>query len=169
MKKKMSKAEVRVRIAKDVIAQVKVGRFIASTGRYLGLPGGALPDDGYGELSSEVVDVQTVVKDRECRVCALGSLFVAAVDRYNECQLPADDLGNRSPLAEYLARVFTPTQLNKIEAAFEGRSFSHDDDYYGEGFCHAYPDPSKRLVAIMRNIIRNGGTFKFSEVRAPRG
>lgn len=170
-KKKMTKAEMRVRIAKDVLAQVKADRLTPREQSYL-IFRGALPVDSHGYISNEDVDVRDTLKGAKCQVCALGALFVAAVDRFNECQLPACRLsvGNRLDLTDYLAKAFSATQMDAIEAAFEGQSYAHGDRdrVYNSRFVDAYDDSTERLRAIMRNIVRNGGTFRPSEVRAPR-
>lgn len=170
-KKKMTKAEVRVCIAKDVLAQVKAKRFTARPGLYVSGLGlySDLPRDEDGYLTQSPINVQAVLKDRDCHVCALGALFVSSVDRFNACELPASDMTtmHRETLEKYLGNVFSRKQMNAIEAAFEGSSNSYPK-VYNSAFYQAYPDSTARLVAIMKNIVRNGGTFKPSELRAPR-
>ena len=160
-----AKAETRVRIARDVIAQIKAGRFVAMVNRYF-----RCEVDGYADT-----DVKTATAGKQCHVCALGSLFASTIDRFNSLELPAIKLRlgtGRDETEAYLSKYFSPKQLDIIEAAYEGEKFGYAATWEEarsaiQNFAH-YTDNTHRMVAIMRNIIRNGGTFKPADEKGRR-
>lgn len=168
--KAASKAEKRVLIAKDVLAQLKAGKYAADPGNWATVKA---PSSDI-EKSTEVC---TIIDDprSECSCCALGALMlseirlndnlkVGKVDEdaiYNgEVQIDHNGAGDR------LNRYFSDKQLRLMEIAFE----------QGGGSCQArteeefraekkydddrHEDADARLVKIMKNVVKNGGTFK---------
>lgn len=99
--------------------------------------------------------------EKACRVCAIGSCFLARVYRKNEA--PLEDF-SRAEMQDALAGVFSENQLALIETAFE-MSFSYQNANTGEDawnaieFGRKYATEKGRLRAIMNNIIANGGEF----------
>jgi len=96
------------------------------------------------------------IPTKACEVCARGALFLASVDRYNECQIEAvpTEKGMLTwPPAVYEIQNlvccrsledFGDSQANEIEAAFEDREAI----------------PAKRtMLAICENLIANHGEF----------
>src|SRR5437868_518082 len=80
--KQLTKAEQRVAIAKDVIAQVKVKRYKPSGGAYIILEG------GNEHLDKEPIQ-ENINKLKECEVCAIGSAILSIAKykntiRFNE-------------------------------------------------------------------------------------
>lgn len=84
-----------------------------------------------------------------------------------------DDDTDGEPIRNGLNKFFSLTQLRLIEQTFEaneGYIRSNDEDETGRAypkfkkeqyeFCQKYRRMDTRLVAIMRNIVRNKGTFK---------
>lgn len=153
----------RLRIARDVIAQVESMRIRPKQGTYISFTS---VYDGDGRRI-EVKNWARPVKEAEaCTACALGSMFVS------RCELtkPLVTIGqaDRTPsedMAAALSDVFSEQQLGLIEAAFE-----MCDNVRCEGvdsttlhrawdFCEDLKDPKERLVAIMKNIIDHDGTF----------
>jgi hypothetical protein len=71
-------------------------------------------------------------------------------------------MNNNSPLLRY----FTLNQIQLIEHTFEGGigAVYWDSDHSMVNKSHAfysrYPDSKDRLLAIMKNIVENNGTFK---------
>jgi hypothetical protein len=169
------KAEMRVAIAKDVIAQIKAKKYNPTQGSWVdGVDGPDYVDWLFENATTCEVDVQVYTKSiKKCNVCALGSLFVSAVNKYNNVygtyktvSLPSifdfRETNNRSPLLRY----FTIKQIRLIEYTFEGGmgAVCFDDDHpmvnKAYAFYSRYPDSKDRLLAIMKNIVENKGTFK---------
>jgi len=157
---KLSKAEKRVAIAKDVLAQMSANKIRAERGLYVNK---MIPSN---KLGSEVCDLNPMNTRGGCNACALGSMFLCAVDKHDK--LKVGDLEEinvygpdgihqrgveifREDTAEYLGKFFSQDQLNQIELAFES------------GRCPATEsasDDNATLRLIMENIIANKGTFK---------
>ena len=201
--KKATKAQKRVLIAEDVIAQIKANRLIPESGVFVEANINKevvsdcdvlqnMVESHPSELAADSVEMQILNRSlREsffdktvetCSVCALGGIFMSCTLFNNKtlnkdvvnhtgqgCNLGEslrDDVG----ISNGLDKLFTMTQLVMIENAFEcGEGY-----FYFEGECklsdkvynacvnfgNKYDDAKDRLVAIMKNIIKNNGTFK---------
>jgi len=116
---KLSKPEQQVAIARDVMRHLNSGHFIARHEKYMHTDGGG-PD---GPVIVTDTQVQTVLRARKCRLCALGGIFAATVERYNELTMGEMnfDLGDSAMQLNYLRPYFDESQLRLIETAFEGR------------------------------------------------
>ena len=185
MKKKLTKAEKRVAIAKDVLKQLKTERYVATSGVYL-------ESSNDFHKASDAADAKEVLaKVEKCLVCAIGSMFMSAIGKFNNCTIgdvfaplgtgyyaserPLKREGSDKPttLHEHLEKYFTAPQLGLIECWFEGQSnydmFVKTAFLYGSqaavNFKQKYEDDNDRLSRIMKNIIRNKGTFKPGDVR----
>lgn len=164
--KSLSKAEQRVIIARDVIAQVIGKKYKPSTGSYL-----TLVNTFYNHWS-----VQEHIDEIECVCCALGACLISTTKFKNKLKFhDVDALCSNSDSWKLLRGIFSPKQMNMIEYAFE---VSHNgsrvgEDSFGEYNKHDYDErvkcvdfgrsfdyESDRLIAIMKNIIKNKGTFK---------
>jgi hypothetical protein len=166
----ISKAEMRVTIAKDALQQLKAEKIIAVSGSYYGtelideLDKMVVKDDDNKKYK---VQAQPFLKKRvnPCRVCAKGALFLSAVRKYNKATL--DDV-----MCEDLRvadKIFGSRQFDQIEAAFEqwettknrfGLAADGVDSITACAFGMKYEDERERLEAILKNIIKNNGTFK---------
>ena len=167
---RLTKAEKRVAIAKDVIAQVKKKKFEATRGTYFCAPASNIHTDGK-------VQLQDILPEISCQVCGIGSLFASKVNLYNNCTLGEVSYkaygvrkidAERGELIERLRDLFSRHQLDIIEAAFEGRFIATDHKINNhEEYLAAtkYPkmlkkrDAASVMIAIMQNIIHNEGTF----------
>lgn len=184
--KKATKAEKRVMIAKDVLAQIKAKRYIAESGTWV---------DANWNILSEIDGTESVQKlfaDRTietCNVCALGGLFMSCTNLNNNTCVDDINYGGEGSelgaMIEYgdtlsngLNKIFSKKQLQLIEVYFErGDGWFGEDgfsgDYIGEDSRHvkdfndAYPDDDERLVEIMKNIVANDGTFVPSKLKIP--
>jgi hypothetical protein len=169
----MNQAEKRVVIAKDVLEQLRTQKFIAKCGAYV--------DDQIHNLdvfwpAEYGASLQAALpKVKNCKVCALGAVFMSKVNKFNRFNV-GDSL-NSEDLRANLKGIFSYAQLFLIEAAFEGDG-NDAGAYYVRGcpedvsgaltdkdrraafeFCRRHEDADTRLKAIMRNIVRNKGTF----------
>jgi hypothetical protein len=179
---KLSEEDKRVAIAKDVIKQVKVGKYSAYTGTYVHINNELERNSSLQEHFDEIT----------CDVCALGGLFMSNVKFNNQCTI--DTLKPRKFLD--LLKYFSAEQLFLIEIAFEcwdenkilnidsennlvdnslwdgifvGFStldeITNDLDTIRDKIENAYNFGIKytlsdvRLIAIMQNIVKNKGEF----------
>lgn len=164
----MTPAQKRVRIAKDVIEQLALGKLVAASRGYLTINDARLRAslNSYGSRSS-LADTpwHSIFEKESCTVCGIGGVFVAAVGRANKCTV--DDSGG-SPegefMKDYLAAWFDRSQLTMIETAFErDSSFGYSNESEIDDaleFSESLDDPGERLTAIMQNIIDNDGNFR---------
>ena len=142
----MPPGERAVAVAKDVIAQLKRKAFVATPNTYLFHDGDIshlMPED---DLRAHLAELGN------CKVCAKGAIFLCSVRLFDQVTV-----GNNDSL--YNSRVVWDLfgdDANSIEYAFEG----WNDDYTPEReFYAAHPDPKRRLIAIMQNIIEHDGRF----------
>lgn len=156
----MTKKEQRVLIAKDVIKQLRAGKFVASPGTYFDPSSSA-----EFRRVCDITDAQEAVRAlKRCDVCARGAVLIAAVDRYNKLEGGYDALwsaaasGSHDGDREYINRFFAPRMLANMEAAFE----------WNPQWLKKYRSATQRLDAIMRNVISNGGDFDIASIPKPR-
>lgn len=104
-----------------------------------------------------------------CEVCAKGALFLSAVTLGNNCQvlnLEEVELGDgQRVFSRTIARYFSQKTLDLAETAFEvsqSTPYSEPTTPYEHAinFGCKYPDPTKRLIAIIKNMLKNNGVFK---------
>lgn len=178
--KSLSTKEMRIAIAKDVLAQLKAKKIVATRGCWTDDPKlGSIDDFASTQLekadkdSVEIKACDYASKVNKCRVCALGSLFLSGIRLYNGVSWTLNkedaffDLSHdlfddieKSPLNKY----FSTKQLQLIEATFEDGDgscwLSSDRDHVlARAYYVKYRDAEKRLIGIMNNIIDNEGTF----------
>lgn len=148
----MTKTEKRVAIAKDVIKQIKIGKVIPH-GFYMCIPN-AIDDNIADALNA----------GNSCEVCALGAMFAVKAMNHGtslevyEC--------NWMSMTEELSAFFSYKQMAMIESAYELNQMqrttkvSSTDIQASIKFGRKSPeDRQNRMLRIMRNIIRNDGTF----------
>jgi hypothetical protein len=170
---KMTPSQKRVQIAKDVIAQLDAKRLYAKQGVYVQGKGGAnnitVGGEGFWDDDTQETEVRDLLAPK-CEVCAKGGLFVAAVDRFNKLKFrdelcPIGAYNRCSDPVEYLSRFFGEQQLELIEYAFEkggAGDVNYDDKktVAAERFGKMFTSADARMRAIMKNIVKNNGTFE---------
>lgn len=171
---RLKKFEKRIQVAKDVMAQLRSEKLIAENGVPL-----KLGDPIAFSADTQVCDMTAKTT---CVACALGSLFVTTVERMDRLRVfeagyahPYDyrtytyetdkfrlDI-SWSQIEVYLSRIFSQSQLRLIEIAFEFGlgmyTASGDEELKALKFNKGFQSSRKRMERIMRNIIRNEGTF----------
>lgn len=148
LKKNLTPAQKKVVIAKDVLKQLRVGRFIAIRGTYVDVTK-AKRREIMRKVGKQFQPI--VQKIKKCQVCAIGSVLMSYVDKYNECRIPTygiSDFGR-----EFAARVvegsFSYDELKAMEDDFE--------------YTTVYSSPSHRssanaaLTTIMKKIVKSKG------------
>jgi hypothetical protein len=143
-----TRAKQRVAIAKDALAWIEAGALEPTTGLFIS-PSRADCYSSKGQLRDTVLG--------KCHVCALGSLLLAKAVRFDNVLCNQMNYLNTRMGVGPIADHFDRNQLLLIESAFEGYS---DEDNDVQIFYSKYPDPKDRLVAILKNLIKNKGTFK---------
>lgn len=158
----MTKAEQRVQIAKDVLKWLRAGKLEPKHMTYINVPtSDAL---AVGEQVQSFLE-----RNDSCRVCALGATFCAVVLRDNDITMGQlfglDGKANaQARMLEYLSKYFPQSELAAIENAFESFcGYGRRGGKYFHGNESLRGQPRKRLTIIMKNIIRNGGTFRLSD------
>lgn len=150
---KLDAAGKRVAIARDVIAQLKAGKYIATGGQYIG---------------SNAFNNGDKVVGKVCTVCALGALAISLTNRVKAVSIKTfrrsatsfGEGGDRYSITSVLRKYFSIPQLQLIEDIFENwNNYCGDTALKVEKFMEEYPDEDARLEAIMKNIIRNDGKF----------
>lgn len=167
---KLPREKQRVTIAKDVLLALKAGKFIPAS-KYLEFWDYFSNRSPNNILAPASTDLSHVLERTKCTVCGIGSLFVAAVKRadniqFNEVATGMSPYGasatiRRDRLTAYLQPYFTDGELGLIEFYFEGSNTGREASLDG---LVAKPDwlaktPRGRMSAIMRNIIKNKGSF----------
>ncbi len=150
---KMTKAQKRVAIAKDVIKQIAARSIKPRFQIYLESPNQIAKKMDIGKQLCDVLPNRPA-----CKVCAIGGMFVAAVGLFND--LPVDEtFVNRfvdaGPLKNRLLNFFGREQLREIEWCFE----DNETWITNVNAPKHRRDAAKRMAAIMQNIIENKGTF----------
>lgn len=181
--KKMTKAEKRVAIAQDVIAQIKCETYVPQSGVYVDIDTSEKSDDigqDLDDIEQKSADLLITEGMVQCTVCAKGAMFMSHIRKDSDTCTLSDAMEGQDEnvIENRLTDTFSEEQLDLIESAFESDgSFyadNHDEDSYDDDgdfspgslgnkaqkYGSRYNDDQKRLLAIMRNIIRNKGTFK---------
>lgn len=186
---RLTKAEKRVEIAKDVLKQIKANKYKPTRGVWFMDSTEKGLDDFLFYGTEQCIDAKKDVVEKlvgTCKVCALGSLFISAIDKYNHTKLDRDSgcdaevftsIDEKNPLTKW----FTARQLLLIENTFENlcgawypKVVLNDKewrDWYDKvvpainKYNSKYPNLIDRLKAIMNNIIRNKGTFVLPGVK----
>lgn len=157
--KRLTITEKRVVVAKDALKQLKAERFVAQIGHYLGMD----ITQALEEVEDRTCQAQPYLKDAKvCTVCAKGALLLSAIRKFNKATI-------RDVLNEDMSKpekLFGEHNLDNMEAAFEtwdcfsGSRYGQPVPVKVEQFGHNYDNAHDRLVAILKNVIKNNGTFK---------
>lgn len=170
---KATPAQKRVIIAEDVIIQLSSKRLKAEAGIYFDSKAiqNKLNDVG-GEF-----ELQGLIKEttEPCKVCGIGALFACEVIRNDNFKVNgSDEIAydiHADNIKDRLKGIFNGDQLDLIETAFEKRVINDNrllEGWHGNteladiaiDFGRKYESDKNRLIAIMKNIIKNKGTFK---------
>ena len=174
---KMTKPQQRVIIASDCIIRIEANQIIPRAGSIVN------KDTIRGSMyKHNIADLKTLLEGdiERCTACAKGGLFLSCVGRVNKFNVAQLDGTNSQRGAEHLKLLefFTVKQLAVIEMAFEGGQYIGNNEYWDKGssivrlterdkqrarnfYTKYMNEPEERLLAICRNIVKNGGTFKL--------
>lgn len=155
----MTKKEKRIAIVKDTLNQLK--NMKVAQGSYIA---------GACNINNPKEDI--IVLRKNCKVCALGGLFLSyiglynSVDKFDMVSSYDDSMieTERYNITDKLSKYFSDKQLNMIECAFEGGDVDCNLSYKEEEVCAAFTSkcktPAGRLRKILTNILENDGLFK---------
>jgi hypothetical protein len=170
--------QTRVLIAKDVLDQIQLKNFIATSGLYL-----EIYDNKFQEHLKGLAGDDLITKPiKKCDVCAIGAVFVAAFNRFDNMEKQAWGT-DASAMLKYLQPWFSKEQLRLMELAFEPQDLGEGLEYTTGGGPYsakeeimslafnlvctrehgklkkAPPLDEYILTAIMNNIVENEGDF----------
>ncbi len=170
--KTKTKAQLRIEIARDVLKHIKAKNITVKSGNYF------IPVVKNNARYEDKQLQEVLPKLKECRVCALGGMFYAFVDKYNNFEISSLGVEYSSQYRDSKIRelldMFSKDQLYLIECAFEETDISDNCRYRSQYKASEYHiakafrkangieghEHDKALILIMKNIIRNKGTFK---------
>lgn len=177
---KLSKPEKRVMIAKDVLKMLKEERITATSGVCCQVKQSGIFQKEITKLTDEdgngLIELSKPFKHVDCRVCAIGALFVSGLNVFNQFEVDANEIEdddyshekyrtnfdiNDDAFCDVIDRYFSEEQLQLIEVFFEGnnglyKNYNYDDVAISFKNNHK---PEIRMILIMQNIIANKGTF----------
>jgi hypothetical protein len=172
-----SKEKQRVAIAKDVLEQIKLGFLHPLRDTYLRLNFSSNisntmynPPEKLDELFGKLSQTSS-----RCDACGIGACFIGLVNLgdkvYTDEVFEQRSVSDRAKIEDVVMRkklrkIFSREQLSLIECAFERSAYFTDRtrvsvkkrraaEKYGQQFGNA----SESLEAIMKNIVKNEGTF----------
>lgn len=156
---KLSNAEKRVVIAKDVIYRVESKR--------LGPAKASLFNDHLVEASFEpnpYLDLQDLLnrENNGCAGCAKGALVCSWIGnfnhyKYDDIHRMSSDLRTAASYPVELKEIFGRKMLDLMEINFEGRTYPWTDESVKDSNINA--EYNFNLLGIMENIVENNGEF----------
>lgn len=168
------KEQQRIAISKDVLKQLSIKTIKAKIGDYFEVYDIKEPITKVPEKMDDLLRIFKRTKN-PCSVCAIGACFVGLVNMGNKIpvkgflstdKLEGWEIGNTDIMREALRKVFPSVQISLLEMAFEKYYTLSDNEKPDEEsmkmailFGEKYTTDKKRLIAIMKNIIKNKGEF----------
>lgn len=143
-------------IAQDALKWMSTGVINACTGSYV---------KTYELRADKQVRDLMHGNDIKCSVCAKGALFLSHIGIFNELKVSDIAFNDNSDSILVELNYFSRGQLNLIEAAFECGTIcmngtTEEERVEAISFGEQYENDRERLIAILNNIISNGGEFK---------
>lgn len=165
----LSKAEQKVMVAQDVIAQLQAKKYKGNTGSYID----RIQLTGKNIWRAQGDDIQeNFDKIKSCHVCGIGACIMSITKFKNKLtfgDIDAGASGMSMSTHRLLKSVFTIKEMTWIEGLFEGGNTNYVGMVYDEYpltyndidncmlFKNRNKSANKRLELIMQNIIDNKG------------
>lgn len=189
-RKPLTKMQKRVLVAKDVLKAINTKQIKPEQGAYMSVETKSFEDwvnkldlketsreillDGGGlydltRREQNLLPTKPIKMPKHCEVCAIGSLFVATVDRFDKLKLGnaiAAVQNNDDVMIDHLDSLFTKNELRVIEAIFEDAAYILEYSYNNANAISTVrrtlhvlrrKGPTARLIWLMENIIKNKG------------
>lgn len=157
--KRASKAKRRCMVARDVIRALNTKLFEANN------HGGYVDNlHVYGNDWDKDLREVLINKNPNCNVCGKGSILLCTVMRQDNLKAGEGtsigffQTGER--MSNGLKGLFSQDQLDLIEGHYEVGGNSHVRFVLPNSPFKKYDGGEERMIAIMKNIIRNKGEFK---------
>jgi hypothetical protein len=158
----LTKRQMRIAIAKDVIAQLEAKKIVATVGNWIEDPKLGTLDcfvesklaNGINENVVKIDACDYVNKLNKCKVCALGSLFVSSVHLDNDISWKMNKEAQRS---------FLDMSCRQNDCGFTYCTFENIDNFSSESVLLKYF--SRRQLVLIENAFENNkGTLSpFSD------
>lgn len=168
---KMTNAEKRVAICKDVVLQLNLGIYKAKSTYF----------ESYDDIwDDEGMITHESIRGKTCSLCAKGALFVSRYSKFNdlrnfgskrEIEDWARDLGTKlqefpQKMADDIEHAFEQNlgEIDEVNRYMNTLNFTEEDEFWEHITAwDGYP-AEDRLRIICHNIIRNKGKFKPLEL-----
>jgi hypothetical protein len=161
--KVMTKAQARVAIARDVIEQLRAGKLAACHLGFVHIEGNSLFHRLPTNAPTQLGDYATKAT---CQVCGIGGMLIGYARMFDGVRTK-DYFGSdnrREFIHQKLGKAgFSKKQMELVESAFETDVHHYKDikaARRAQELGYQYADCDDRLTAIMKNIVKNKGTFK---------
>lgn len=170
--KKPTKAEMRVLIAKDVLKGLRTKKLVPAQGMWarVELSKKTLELLLKAEEALDAIQLKDLLdKGSVCRVCGVGAMFIATVQRTNAFTVSSYDFHGDGPkytstynprdFAPYLAKYFSVRDIVRIEVAFERGMGAITPDYDGT----IPPSAVIRLFEVTEVNLRESTYSRYSK------
>lgn len=158
MKKKtftrLTAAQKRVAIAKDVLKQIAAKTTTIMSGQYWDVQ-----TDPYNYVTKKTLSSKV-----KCQCCAVGAAVLSGIRKFNQDEVPRHNGGSDCCIP---ITYFSREQFAAIEAAFEPEGFRQMAAYVSHSifkaavrFNDGIKSKTERAQRIFKNIIKNNGEFK---------
>ena len=165
----LSKQQKKVEVCKDVLMRLRFDNITPKSGRFY-----TTNDVEIGYKPAKTLLNSCTLKAPVCNCCAKGALFLSYIGRVNNYDfkyslINIDDYN--CPEADIMSEVFSEEELDAIEIAFEGASYTHIISNKEKEKVLAWRKKLKQgntekgskkiLKSICNNIIKNNGKFVY--------
>jgi len=155
LKKKLTKSQMRVAVAKDALKQIELEKYKACSGVYVDYE----LEDRIHE-SEPNSQVQDIIKKytKPCEVCARGALLLSSIRKFNDVTVSK----YKKKWESKSKQIFSKQTLSLAEIAFEEWTKLNltSIEISANLFGRKYDNDEDRLKAILENIVANKGEFK---------
>jgi len=185
-KKKLTKSQRRIIVIKDALAQIRSNKLIPRRGVVVDFLDRSIFDRERRIDAKPLIEELFKTQVEICNTCARGALLISTIHKENNFQLCDFEIGGAfdpdSKTDTRLLELFSERQLAMIEEAFEYGTFEDDQDLEGSiyhynqltdefhftqeelrmlhEFHEQYLSDEERLIAILKNMLKNRGIFK---------
>lgn len=155
--KKLTKVQRRIEVLKDVLLQLENEKYKAEQGIYVKLPNSLSKLTRGIKTKHQQAQLCLLEEKDACEVCAKGAIFLSIVRKENKVLL--SELHSGIVMTETNEELFGDGNMDYVERAFEGWKYDWNDEI--DQFHSKYPYHKDRLIAIVKNMIKNKGILRL--------